>query len=290
MHLDWLEPDVDQPGGKLLDYPDLFREVADALRTQCCYHEALRFYEPLQQVAEFADASYFDAMGTCYQALELYNEAEDCYRIVVENESENIEVYTKMAKMFESAGMLERATRYIDKVGTIRQQLRISGQQQTTQKRPIIKAPGRASEDPQDETVPNLLEPPVARKSASQPSREKRSRAEDNREEVRLLFLQQLNLKEQMNDGYVHAKVEWTRTASSLIDSFKKEKAFFPNDKSMKYVGKALARQTKNHKGSQNFDEIESMARRLQVSLGIYSTGTQDPATTLTLFNRSTAG
>ena len=63
-----------------------------------CYHEALRFYEPLQQVAEFADASHFDAMGTCYQALELYNEAEDCYKIVVENESENIHVYTNWPK------------------------------------------------------------------------------------------------------------------------------------------------------------------------------------------------
>ena len=34
MHFDWLEPDVNQPGGKLLDYPDLFRDVADALRAR----------------------------------------------------------------------------------------------------------------------------------------------------------------------------------------------------------------------------------------------------------------
>ena len=243
--------------------------MADALRVQGYYHEALRFYEPLQQVAEYADTSCFDAMGTCYQALELYDEAEDCYRVVVENEPENIEVYTKMAKMFESAGMLERARPYVSKIGSIRQQLRCSGKQKDLHTRPTIQAPRRVSEELEDGPLPNMLEPAPPRKSISRPISNKRVREEENQEQIHLLFLQAVELREQMQAGEDYVTSEWKGIASLLIESFKKKKAFFPLDKSIRYVSKTVVNQGRKGKVDEAVDEVELMAKRLQVSLGI---------------------
>ena len=71
MHFEWLEPSDDQSGAKIFDYPDLFREAARNLYDAALFVEALRFYQPLQQVPEYYDEACKEELEVCRSALGL---------------------------------------------------------------------------------------------------------------------------------------------------------------------------------------------------------------------------
>ena len=82
-----LDPGVCEPGATLFDFPDLFREIANALRCQHCYREALAFYKPLQSVNDHLDTALFMDTALCYRALGEHALAEDCYNTILEYDS-----------------------------------------------------------------------------------------------------------------------------------------------------------------------------------------------------------
>lgn len=95
---------------------DLFRDVADALKDKFIYHEAIRLYEPLQNVPEALDVSYYMDLATCYMNLDRIPEAEDCYKIVVENNELDWEARVALAKIYEDQGRRAEALPLIREV------------------------------------------------------------------------------------------------------------------------------------------------------------------------------
>ncbi|KAL8701807.1 MAG: hypothetical protein Q9224_000328 [Gallowayella concinna] len=83
-----LNPEDSSTKGILFDYPDLFRDVANALRDAGIYDEALRYYEPLQQMPDSVDISCYVDMAVCYKAVGLEAEAEECHHIIAKLEKQ----------------------------------------------------------------------------------------------------------------------------------------------------------------------------------------------------------
>ncbi|KAG8626111.1 hypothetical protein KVT40_006512 [Elsinoe batatas] len=80
---------------------DLFRDVADALKASDCMNEAIQFYEPLQEVPNTLDLAYYTNLAMCYVTTGQEIEAEECFKIVVENNSDDVEARVALAKLYE---------------------------------------------------------------------------------------------------------------------------------------------------------------------------------------------
>lgn len=266
-HFDWLDAEDDQPGAKLFDYPDLFREAADALSEEGHHHEALRFYEPLQQVRDYTDTSFFIAMASCYRAIGLVAEAEDCYQTIIEHDEGNVEARVHLAKMFEELGMPEQAFIYVNEVIELGRQA-----MEPTRKDGSAKAAIPAEVDSAMPTMlARAISRPGTRKSTVSLDAVERDILERNRDDnVRMLLIQLLGLQEQMLAGDEESTTHWLHAARGLIMDFRSNKLFFPWDKYIKFYGysKEARRKALKAKTSEAIDEMEAMAGRLQGSLG----------------------
>ena len=78
-------------GSKLFDYPDLFRETANALRRKRKFKEALCFLEPLQLLTDHEDSSFLMELASCYRATGNDCEAERCYKLILGTQPNAIE-------------------------------------------------------------------------------------------------------------------------------------------------------------------------------------------------------
>ncbi|PNS17248.1 hypothetical protein CAC42_6931 [Sphaceloma murrayae] len=93
----------------IAELADLFREVADVLRVKGLVEDAIRFYEPLQEVPDTLDTRYYTDLATCYISLNKPEDAEECYKIVIENTPEDWEAKVALAKLYESQDRRDEA-------------------------------------------------------------------------------------------------------------------------------------------------------------------------------------
>lgn len=254
----------------MFDYPDLFRETADALSEEGLYHEALRFYEPLQQVKDYTDASFFTAMAKCYRAVGLVTEAEDCYRTIIEHDEENVDARVQLAKMFEELGMPEQAFKYVTEVMLL-------GRQHMDPSKKVEIAAGAAIAEAES-SIRTMLAHRTSRPGARKPRTnlsitEKADLERTRNGTVRILYQRFLDLREAMLAGDEESTVQWLDATRGLIQDFKSNKVFFPWDKYLKFQGYSKEGRNKTSKPntSEAIDEMEAMAERLQNSLGMDS-------------------
>lgn len=256
-HFEWLDPEDDQIGAKLYDYPDLFREAASALRVRRYFHEALRYYEPVQQISEYADAAYFMEMASSYKAVGLRTEAEDCYKIVVDSDKGNPEARRRLLEMCKESGTSPKGATITDEVVSVRQhkaRKRVGDKDGKQQKR-IKATPPRAT---------TMLAPRLLPQSAKQISLE-REKAQE--EDVNALFLRRATLTEQAGNGDESSKTEWMAITKTLIQGFKDNKIFYPFDKHHRFYGysreaRSLAARPKH--------ELDALAEQSKSHLGIF--------------------
>lgn len=256
-HFECLDPEDDQNGAKIYDYPDLFREAANALRAKRYFHEALRYYEPIQQISEYADAAYFMEMASCYQAIGLTTEAEDCYKIVVDRDKGNPEARRRSLEMCTESGTSPRGATTIDEVVSVRQH---KARNRERDKDP--KQPKRGKALPSWATT--MLAPRLVPQSAKQISLE---REEAQEEDVNALFLRRELISEQARNGDESPKTEWMAITKTLIHGFKENKVFYPFDKHHKFYGysreaRSLAARPKH--------ELDALAEQSKSHLGIF--------------------
>lgn len=261
-----MDAEGDQLGAKQFDYPDLFREVADALSEQELYQEALRFYEPLQQVDYCTDASFFMAMAQCYKAMGLTNEAEDCYRTIIEQDERNIEARVHLARLLEGLGMQEQAYRYVNEAMTLGQP-----HEELEDKAIETTQPGQSDVD---SALPAMLafdhsrgsRRPRTRLSVKDKEDQERRRAE----EIQLYHQGLMALREPMLGGEAHATLRWREAAGELIRDFRSNRAFYPWDRATKSheFSKSARRKILKTRDRENMEEMEAMAERLHETLG----------------------
>ena len=226
-HFECLDPEDNQSGAKIYDYPDLFQEAASALRARRYFHEALRYYEPIQQITEYADASYLMEMASCYKAVGLVAEAEDCYKNIIDSDKGNPEARQFFLEMCKASGMFPQGATTSEEVVSVRQHKagKRFGDKETKQPKEGKTLQSWAT---------TMLAPRLVPKSAKQISHE---REEVQEEDVNALFLRRKALTEQARNGDEITKTEWMAISKTLIQGFKDSKVFYPLDKHHKFYG-----------------------------------------------------
>ncbi|KAB8206883.1 hypothetical protein BDV34DRAFT_75099 [Aspergillus parasiticus] len=283
-HFGWLNPDDTSEGARLYDYGDLFREVADALKEVGLFEDALRFYMPLQQTEEYADVSFFMAMGDCFRHLDRLEDAENCYLTVAEHDTRNIESRVQLAKLYEGIGMTEQALKYVNEAVLLgRQETRGNRRRKDTRLEQLvmefkladgeIAAPGLSSALPHpvgnDVTAPTLTTKPAAvfgRKDSPESENERT-------ESIQFLYTKLLQLQPKVKGGDLEATEDWLDIADALLREFRSNRVFYPLQRNAMFLGYSRDAHKKAGKKTM-MDEMQEMAGRLHESLG---TITEEP-------------
>ena len=205
-------------GAKLYDYTDLFREAANALRRSDRFREALRYYEPLQQVSEYVDASYLFELASCYGAIGLMTEAENCYSQIVHNDGGNYNARLQLAEIRRVSGAT--GGRYKD------------GSQGT-----IIKRHKSRRKIEHREAKHFERSRPTTRHPVQPTSGHVATEKQNSQTEIHSLYFRYQNLKEKYRNGDVDCKDEWMAAMKSLHKFFINNKVFYPIDKHHKFYG-----------------------------------------------------
>ena len=221
------------------------------------FHEALRYYEPVQQTSEYADAAYFMEMATCYKALGLRTEAEDCYKIVVESDEGNPEARRRLSEMCSALGTSSKGASNDDET--------VSKTQHKARKRVGNKDVKHLK---QGKALPAWATATLAPRLVPQSAKQSFLEGDEAQEEsVNALYLRRQALTEQARHGDESSKTEWMAVTKTLIQGFKENKIFYPFDKHHKFYGysreaRSLAARPKH--------ELDALAEQFKSHLGIF--------------------
>ncbi|PWY82837.1 RNA polymerase III transcription factor TFIIIC subunit Tfc4 [Aspergillus heteromorphus CBS 117.55] len=276
-HFEWLNPDDTSENARLYDYGDLFREVADALKDVGLYEDALRFYLPIQQTNEYADASFFMALGDCFKMLDKIEDAENCFLTVAEHDTKHVESRVQLAKLYESIGMSEQALKYVNEAVLLGRQETRSNRRRKDTRLEQLAMEFRTADVACGETV---LRPIAPKPSTDAPAPVLTSAPLDKRDavmdegqrsdNVRYLYAKLLQLQPQMKEGNAEAMEDWLDIADALLREFRSNRVFYPLQRNMTFLGYSREAQRKvgKSKGRHFIDEMQEMAGRIQESLG----------------------
>ena len=105
-----MEPDDSSPNARALDYPDLFRDIADALHAAGYDDAALRFYEPLfNNESDELGLRSFIGLYTCYKNLNHEEKTDELVPIFQKWKADTLEDIAVLAKFFEDIEMEDEA-------------------------------------------------------------------------------------------------------------------------------------------------------------------------------------
>ncbi|KAI4086363.1 MAG: hypothetical protein LQ344_007618 [Seirophora lacunosa] len=250
-HFDLLEPRDSSPGATLYDYPDLFREVAIALRDTGHYDKALVYYQPLLQVSAFVNASDYAAMAACYKSLGLRTEAEACHRIIHDLELDRSSTYLHLPGRTNTGAAVGDPT--VDTMGGT-----VSSNAQLQLSESHLPE-SRAHAEVTSQQAPSAMLMP---RSSKHPSRhrasERRFKTQIHEERMRSLYGRTQELLERARSGDVQALVPWMAATHELVDDFRSHRGFYPCDRSLKAYerSKSSAIESLNSRVNQAMQDI----------------------------------
>lgn len=221
-------------GAKVVDYHDLFREVADALRAYELYHEALAYYEPLQQVTDAVDSSYLCDMALCCWKTGLRGEAEAYYQTAAEIGDTDVSLQSHLGKMCTEIGTSERSQKLLELVNPAS----ISNLKRTESRRPSnhdIQLKPTSSSMLASRAKRPLLKPSALERERLEREQEQREQERDGRIADQFLHLQRSNASSR--DGDPASRLEWMSAAQVLIQDFRSNNIFYSTEKYMKFFG-----------------------------------------------------
>lgn len=259
-HFEWLNPDDTSQYGRIFDFGDLFREVADALKDHGLLEEALRFYWPIQETADHADIGYFMAMADCCVQLERYEDAETFYLTVTEHDLDHMESRFHLAKLYESLNMKDEAYKYINEAILIGRQQAGSRRRKDTRLEQLAedfrrKEPGYAR--------------PLAPKQAATFTTSVHDHetllapGEDTRraEDAQFLYQRLRQLESHVKEGDQQAVEDWLDIADGLLRDFRSNRVFYPMVRAMEFQG--YHKKSDKNKEPTLLDQAQDMAARL---------------------------
>ncbi|KAI9931634.1 transcription factor TFIIIC subunit tfc4 [Aspergillus wentii] len=279
-HFAWLNPEDTSEGARLYDYGDLFREVADALKEVGLLEDALRYYTPIQQTDEYADISFFMAMGECCSHLEDLEGAENCFLTVAEHDARNIESRVQLARLYESIGMTEQALKYVNEAVLLgRQESRSHRRRKDTRLEQLAREFQLAELGPDATPLRTLAPKPSVEGAAATLTTGPTALAGRKREEggegertdhIQFLYSKMLQLHPRIKEGDVEATEDWLDIADALLREFRANRVFYPMSRNVVFLGYSREAQKKagKYKNRTLMDEMQEMAGRLQESLG----------------------
>ena len=233
-HLEYLEPDTELEDSKVFDYPDLFKDAADALQTAGFHQQALRFYEPLQNIDEVSPDFCFSGMATAYRALGLFEQAEECYRILIESNEDDVGPLQEVIQMFNDGGQPYRSIPYVKQLAVRRRRVPepVRQEELNPEDQPMD------SIEVDDQELPEFLRS-IQKKAKIRRGWRVRRRFEmiPQQENLEPQFLLLHELQTQLEAGDETALTDWLAVAEPLVERFRHTRLFFPADRHYRFFG-----------------------------------------------------
>lgn len=205
----------------------MFREVANVLRDAGCYHEAIRYYQPLEQVFDFVNASDYAGMAFCYKSLGLGFDAETCYQNMADLEQDPSRNQNLLPPSISLVALKEEAILEIAS-GTV------PVNQQTLTNEGINMEESGLGEIASSQVPSAMLMPRSSKQSSKHRESERRLRAQLHEERMRSLYGRAQELLELARNGDVQALAPWMAAAQELVNDFRSHRGFYPCDRSLK--------------------------------------------------------
>lgn len=193
----------------------------------------MKFYEPLQHLPSAQDSSYFTSMAACYEASGLYEDAVESYQTALVHNSANADAQIQLAILCQERGIPNLASVESNDETPAR-----IPPWQRSQKSNGFKFGGELSEALALKQAPLTMitpRPPFRNSKKVSMVREVREQAEER--DLYALVNRMEILAERAGEGDCDSRAEWMSAAKQLIDIFQSERAFFPNEKYMRFYG-----------------------------------------------------
>ncbi|KAK0262131.1 cysteine protease [Friedmanniomyces endolithicus] len=91
------------------DYPDLFYNIANSLRTSGLHEGALKFYLALEPSMAEPSESFSLGLADCYESLHRQGDAERVYRALIARDPSNVQGRLKLARLYEQTDCKNQA-------------------------------------------------------------------------------------------------------------------------------------------------------------------------------------
>ncbi|KAK0125220.1 transcription factor TFIIIC subunit tfc4 [Cadophora gregata f. sp. sojae] len=266
LHFSYLDPHDERGQQRVVEYPQLFREVADSLFEATYYEEALVFYKPLRQVPEIVDTKMLNSMGKCAHELGSLSEAEE-YHLAAALDADDVESRSALARIYDALGDKQSAFNMINEIVLLNRNTALlpEGFRRQNPKLPTSETI-RALEESGAES---FLQPAVVRKTKG------RKKPEDSSVKDRwgygYAILKAQRLQEEfktaeknrdlMRAGDPGATAKWMEATEELINDFKRFKAFYPWEKYVRFTGYSKANFVEGY--ASLTEDLSAMAERL---------------------------
>ena len=247
----------------MFDFPDLYREAANALKSKRHFEEALRYYKPLQRVTEYVDVSLLLEVAFCYRAVGLLTQAENSYNAILEIDSGSTEARIALWNMAKDA---ERARPALGDV------VRMSSTPKKRPRKRLSVINTRKTRIPDSgQTLPQCLSQP--RQLPRLIKKSETNKAVEQEAEVQALYSRWKNLNhERRRDVRNHNA--WFEATRLLLQTFMDNRVFYPTEKNNKFYGyskeaRALANRRKNERDGyfMNADSFSSMLKAFNLRM-----------------------
>jgi general transcription factor 3C polypeptide 3 (transcription factor C subunit 4) len=242
-------------------------EVAEALCAVGKFTMALEFFKILKATPEIFTATMYTQMGTCYLDQEEDVEAEGCFQRAADMDPNNTEARGHLANLFRKQGKQKQALDMANHVVQLIQLQNVPRPKRRYGKYMRDSAPPLAGGPmPAARSLMPLQPKPVAGeprentpsigigigigtgKIVAQPMAKPVLTPEDRllaeAETSKQLATQYLILgreRDRMRAGVFEGVRQWTKAARLLTNDFRSFKAFYPQDKSLKFSGYSSA-------------------------------------------------
>ncbi|KAL9046528.1 MAG: hypothetical protein Q9214_000653 [Letrouitia sp. 1 TL-2023] len=219
-HFEMLGPDLPVSDSNVFRYPDLFRDVADALREEGFFREALRFYEPLQRVQDYPDTEYYRHLTLCYQATGFGAEAEACLKAIAASDNSSMDALSPIDQVVPDLDTLSV----------------LDSSSETSTPDPFNRLDRPSPSDMNLEHLETTAHPAMLLSRKTRPKTkntpsERRFREQCRKRKAQALYDQIRELTDKARNGDLKAKRQWMRAAQELTDDFRSKKRHFTPDR-----------------------------------------------------------
>lgn len=163
-HFEWLDPDSRADDAKVLEVPEMVREVADGLTAAKEDKEAFRYYLPLLEAEIIKDADFFLKAGACAEKCDDIGQAEYCYTEAISKDPKLADAHIKLSGVLDLLGDADAALEHVTEA--IRLGREVEGGRQKRKYRKRAPRGGLGQNMPTESEVkvsdlPKLLPKPV---------------------------------------------------------------------------------------------------------------------------------
>lgn len=244
----------------MYDYPDLFRDVANALRDTSCYHEALSYYKPLELMPDYISAADYAGMAFCYKSLGLGSEAESCYRTIVNLDRAPSSGRLPFPHIIRSAAAEGEVTR--DTVSGM-----VLTNRQPWKNEGVVPQSSELGEFCSNQAPSAMLIPRPPKQHSKIRESEKRFKAQLHEETMRTLYGRTQELLLQARGGDTQTLAPWMAATQELVDDFRSHRGFYPCDRSLRAYERSKSSAMESLKSQVN-QAIQDIIGQLETPAG----------------------